>query len=985
MSGRLAISASARGMAEDSSSSRQMKKTTKTYVMKTDSSGNVTTHTDVQVSGSGSSESASMRRFEEQIRVLQEDLESEMSMRRKVEHEKQALQMQIISLSERLTEAESGSESQLDINRKREAEMAKLRKLLEDVHTESEQQIHTLRTKHQTSMMELQEQIERVSRDKEKVVKEKTVMKTEISELYAQIEILQSEKISIKKVVEKLEINVNEYHIQIEGLNRTVQDMNSAKQKLQFEAQEANKKLNDMKLAIEHAGMDKNKFATQLEELRRAADTESRNRNAAETKITALERNIKVLMVEIEELRQVKINLEGSITKWQAENADWKKKYENEARLRVEEGDALKKKFNVEITHLNDVISGLEQKLKAAENAKAKLTTDVNVLIKDFEHSQVVIKELTLKLTTSDKTCNDLSIKLKEMTNLWDKADKDSKARAAEVVKLGNEMDRAKMANESLTAVKAKLEDELKSYKTELDALKKRFADLDRDNRKVVHEREELARAYKGSEEGKAKALAQVSTLEKELAKLKADFDKKFGSVREEYEANKKKMVDEINILTRRLHECEAKLKNEVEVIKKKMSITITELEMSLDGSNKSNVQLQNTCKVQGEKIMQLTAAYEDVNKKLQGSLQQYDITIKKLTSIEAEFKTMSANYQKSLVSIKDYESKFGGLNGQVQQLTQANNQLGMVKVKLEKDLGQVTKDYDDIARELKLADDRANKAGSDAHHFESLLREEQTKIVKIDNAKKALENEVRSLSVRIEEIETNSVASSKRTIQKMEVRIEELEVMINNEKKAHAASMSELHVKTRSIKELILQSEEDRKNIIILQDSLDKLNEKIKMYKRQLEEQETISNSNIMRVKKFQRELESAENRAEEAESTLSQFRSRERVFASASARSEKSTDVQESEVVVKKTINKVSVSGGAASSSAAFSSSSSSAAQESSALTSSDVRAGSVAYSRAGSVARAGGATSSSSYRATSMASRAGSMSRAGSTMRY
>merc|ERR1711881_627171 len=96
-------------------------------------------------------------------------------------------------------------------------------------------------------------------------------------------------------------------------------------------------------------------------------------------------------------------------------------------------------------------------------------------------------------------------------------------------------------------------------------------------------------------------------------------------------------------------------------------------------------------------------------------------------------------------------------------------------------------------------------------------------------------------------------------------------------------------------IKELILQSEEDRKNIIILQDSLDKLNEKIKMYKKQLEEQETISNSNIMRVKKFQRELESAESRAEEAESTLNAFRSRACVFASAESKSEKSTDVQE------------------------------------------------------------------------------------------
>merc|ERR1712088_667924 len=696
---------------------------------------------------------------------------------------------------------------------------------------------------------------------------------------------------------------------------------------------------NDMKLAIEHAGMDKNKFATQMEELRRAADQETRNRNAAETKITALERNIKTLMVEIEELRQVKINLEGSISKWQAENADWKKKYENEARLRVEEGDALKKKFTMEITSLTDALHNLEQKLKAAENAKAKLTSEVGVLVKDFEHSQVVIKELTAKLGSSDKTCNDLAVKLKEMTNLYEKADRDSKARAQEVVKMGNEMDRVKMANESLTAVKAKLEDELKSFKTEMDALKKRFADLDRDNRKVVHEREELARAYKKSEDEKAKATNQVHLLEKELAKLKAEFEKSFGGARSEYEANKKKLVDEINVLSRKLAEAESRLKNEVEVIKKKMSITITELEMSLDASNKGNAQLQNTCKVQNEKIMQLTSAYEDVNRKLGASVQQYDVTI------------------------KNYELKLNGFNGKVNELTSANNQLVMVKTKLEKEFGQVSKDYDDIARELKLADDRANKAGSDAHHFESLLREEQAKLVKIDQAKKSLENEVRSLSVRIEEIETNSVATSKRTIQKMEVRIEELEVMINNEKKAHSVTMTELHTKPRSIKELILQSEEDRKNIIILQDSLDKLNEKIKMYKRQLEEQESISNSNIMRVKKFQRELESAENRAEEAESTLNQFRSRERVFASASARSEKSTDVQETEVVVKKTINKVNIG------------SSSTEESSSSALASRDIRAGSVAgvsYSRAGSVARAG-----STYRGSSMA-RAGSMAR-------
>merc|ERR1712168_1441279 len=140
---------------------------------KTDASGNVSKEVHTHVDSSSDTSHVAMKKLEERIRILEEDLDSEMSLRRRVESEKQGYQMQIIQLSERLTEAEGGAESQLDINRKREAEMAKLRKLLEDVHTESEQQIHILRQKHQTAMMELQEQIERVSRDKEKVVKEK--------------------------------------------------------------------------------------------------------------------------------------------------------------------------------------------------------------------------------------------------------------------------------------------------------------------------------------------------------------------------------------------------------------------------------------------------------------------------------------------------------------------------------------------------------------------------------------------------------------------------------------------------------------------------------------------------------------------------------------------------------------------------------------------------------------------------------------------
>ena len=56
-----------------------------------------------------------------------------------------------------------------------------------------------------------------------------------------------------------------------------MQVLNSMKLKLEFERTEANIWLNGMKPAIEHAGMDKNKFAVQLDELRRAADAETRS------------------------------------------------------------------------------------------------------------------------------------------------------------------------------------------------------------------------------------------------------------------------------------------------------------------------------------------------------------------------------------------------------------------------------------------------------------------------------------------------------------------------------------------------------------------------------------------------------------------------------------------------------------------------------------------------------------------------------------
>lgn len=71
-------------------------------------------------------------------------------------------------MSERLEEAEGGAESQFNINRNRDVELLKLRKLLDDVHLESEETAHILKKKHQEIITDFQEQIEMLNKTRQR-------------------------------------------------------------------------------------------------------------------------------------------------------------------------------------------------------------------------------------------------------------------------------------------------------------------------------------------------------------------------------------------------------------------------------------------------------------------------------------------------------------------------------------------------------------------------------------------------------------------------------------------------------------------------------------------------------------------------------------------------------------------------------------------------------------------------------------------------
>jgi hypothetical protein len=74
------------------------------------------------------------------------------------------------------------------------------------------------------------------------------------------------------------------------------------------------------------------------------------------------------------------------------------------------------------------------------------------------------------------------------------------------------------------------------------------------------------------------------------------------------------------------------------------------------------------------------------------------------------------------------------------------------------------------------------------------------------------------------------------------------------------------------------IQAEEDRKNHERMQDLVDKLQQKNKTYKRQIEEAEEIAALNLAKFRKAQQELEEAEERADLAEQAFAKLRARGR-----------------------------------------------------------------------------------------------------------
>merc|ERR550534_1628587 len=136
----------------------------------------------------GSKYSKQIKELQSRLEELDEELNLERGNRAKAEKSRSMLKKDIEDVSCRLEEAGSNTATQVELNNKREQELARLKGELEELNIAHEGTLAALRMKHNNTMGELGEQIDNLNANKIKAEKDKAGLERDLQEARGNLE-----------------------------------------------------------------------------------------------------------------------------------------------------------------------------------------------------------------------------------------------------------------------------------------------------------------------------------------------------------------------------------------------------------------------------------------------------------------------------------------------------------------------------------------------------------------------------------------------------------------------------------------------------------------------------------------------------------------------------------------------------------------------------------------------------------------------------
>uniref|UniRef100_UPI0035901084 myosin-16-like n=1 Tax=Myxine glutinosa TaxID=7769 RepID=UPI0035901084 len=818
-----------------------------------------------------------IRELQSQSEQLEEELEAERAARAKVEKQRMDLARELEELTERLDEAGGATAAQIEQNRKRETEVLKLRRELEEAALQSEATVAALRKRHTDAVTEMAEQLDSLQRVRSKLEKDKQGLKMEVDDLASQVEVHQKFKMAADLTMRKQDDQLNELTSRCEDLQKSLHAANNFKVKLQVENGDNLRRLEEAENKISQLSRLRLTLSSQLEETKRALEEETKGKAGLALGLANTRHDCELLREQLDEEQENRAEMQRLISRLNGEVSQWKSKYEADGITRLEELEESKKKLAVRLQESEEAMEAALAKCSSLEKTKQKLQGEVEDLTVDLEKANATAASLDKKQRSFDKQLADWRSRHESLELELEAAQKECRSCSNELFKIKTSYEEAVEHLEVLKKENKTLQEDVNDLTEQLGEGGKNMYELQKAKKKLETEKDELHMALEEAESALEMEEGKVLRIQLELAQVKGDIERKLHEKDEEFDAVRKNHQRSLESLQTSL-EAEAKGRADAQRHKKKLESDITEMEVQLEHLSRASAESSKQVKRLQHQTKEMQQQIDEDSRFRQELLDQHSLAERRLGLLTTEVDELRSSLEISERVRKVLEQDTVDLREKNSEAENQIQQLGNLRRQLENDLQQLTMSHDEMIADFRANDEKAKKAIIDAVRMAEELRQEQDHVSLLERSKKHLEQMTKDLSVKLEEAEVNSMKGSKKVIQKLENRVREVEFELDAEQKRHAETVKNTRKQERRMKELIFQSEEDQKTQQRLQELVDKLQGKLKSYKRQLEMVEEEANGNMVKYRKTIHELDDAEERAGVAESTLIKFRTRHR-----------------------------------------------------------------------------------------------------------
>merc|ERR1719510_1507662 len=816
---------------------------------------------------------------ENQARVeeLEEELEAERQARAKAERQRSDLAREIEGLGERLAEASGATTAQIELNKKREAEVGKLRKDLEEAHIQQESTLVGLKKKHQDAIAEMSEQIEQLNKMKAKIEKDKTHIMHEIADVRAATDEVVRSKASGEKSHKNLLDSLNNIGKKVEEANLTLGDYDAAKRKLTAENADVLRQLQELENSANVLVKVKSGLVALLDEAKAVADNEAKERQSLLGKFRNAEHEVGGMKEHLDEETAAKENLLRQLNKAQGEADMWCSRFEKEGVAKAEELEMAKLKMQARLSEAESTITQLHAKLAQLEKAKGKLQGELDEMNVNLDQAQILNASMGKKAKQFDRIVGEWKGKVDGIGMDLDNSQKETRIASAQLFQVKSAYEEGVLQLDEVRRENKTLSNEIKDIMDQIGEGGRSIHEIDKIRKRLEAEKMELEVALSEAEGALEQEENKVLRAQLDLTQVRQEIERRIAEKEEEFESTKKNFQKGIDSMQGAI-ETEAKAKAEAVRMKKKLESDTLDLDTSLEHANAANQETQKTIK---KYHLQIRDAQAKLEEEQRGKEAAHDALIS--ADRKAHGNQNALEEARTLLEQGDrarrlVEQELSDTNETLSDQTCANQAIQGAKRKLEQEMQTLGADLDEMVSEAGLSEEKAQKAMIDAARLADELRGEQELAQALEHDKKLLEAQAKEMQGRLDDAEQNALKGGKKAMSKMEGRIRELESELDAENRRLGDAQKNLRKSERKIKELTFQGDEDRKNHERMQALIDQLQGKIKSYKKQIEEAEEIAALNLAKFRTAQNSLADSSERADLNEQVLAKAKSKGR-----------------------------------------------------------------------------------------------------------